>query len=437
MPRYEQKRATLTFWFIVVLGLLALTLLAPGLEIIPRRLLRVIGVYLGIAYVGRGVFLLILDPLPGPGTFVADQLLRVPTYYEGLQRLAPIAAWGIGSMLLGYYLVARFLRSQDLAPARPWPETRVRQTALIVALVGTLIRVIALLLGDSERTGLTGRLAILPTVALALMIVGTDWRRIPHGRWLVATMLVGEALWSITTETKTPILAAAAFLYLDPRRRKLSWVSWLAVAFAATIAFGVVQPNKTPIATADYGGHSELLPVGRVLVRFDLLRALTVAESAGPGSYMDGDEALERSVAAWLPQSFFGTEKTPSAVLWGERMNGSTSGAHVADGPIAEGYALFGMSGAIVWSLAAGGIGAAVASIIQRPRRYTVLVLAVFLVASNALFERGLLGLNERLAIGAQVVALAAGPYYVLRLSKRSGGYVSFLGANERTDAVI
>jgi len=402
----------MTGWYLALVGLLAVMLAAPALGRVPGRVLRVMGIYLAIAYAGRAVFLLAFDPRPGPGTFIADGLLRTPTYQAGLAQLAPIATLGVAGILAGFYAVALGPRR---AQSRSTPRRGWRQSGAAIALCGWPVRAMTLVLESDRQEGLLGRLSVLPTVAAGLVILGTNWRATGKGRHLVLLLALGEAVWSVSADTKTPILVVAAFLFLDPNRKRITWRTGLAVTAAALLAFVVIQPTKTDIASSDHGGVSALAPIGRVLVRFDLLRALTVAERAGAGSYMGTSEISDRALGAWLPDSIVETNESPSAVAWGERMNGSESGAYLAEGPIAEGFALFGMAGALLWSLVAGAVAALVAMAIRQPRNYGTFILAVSLVASNAIFERGLLGVNENIAVGIQVVVLALVPYILIR----------------------
>lgn len=400
------------FWHLAVVALCAVGLVAPRLDTVPKRVLRIITLYYTLSYIGRGAYLLTYDPDPGRGTFVADALLLQPTYADSLARLAPLAACGLASVFVGYF-AASSRSAQVRAPrsrVRGWRATAIGTAALVWP-----VRVVTALAGVTRPTGITGRLAVVPGIMLGILVICTDWRRNRVSRVAVVLLAAGEVYWSFHTDTKTPMLAAAAFFYIDPNRRRLTWQTAAGGAFAFILAFGVLQSGKTDLHPSDHADSAALAPAGRVLVRFDLLRALTVAEERGVDSYMPASEFVGRAADTWLPTSVGGGSDKSSGVLWGERINGSTSGTSLSDGPTAEGYVMAGVLGTIGWGVAVGALTAVVARAVARGRSYLLVLMAMSMIASNAVFERGLLGLNEAASNAFQIAIVAAIPYLIVR----------------------
>ena len=417
---------------LAVLALVLYGLWAPGLPLVSSRLLRAISVYYLLGYVGRGLYLVLVDPIPRFGTFIADDLLRRPTYFDGLRGIAPIAIIGLSAVFVGYVAVSKRL------PALPASTSFIgwRQATLVLAMLGWAARLAAAGSGSLRPEGLMGRVAVAPTMAVGLLIFVAQWRRRRALAFVLVTLVAGEVLWSIVSATKTPLMATAAFVYLDPTRRRVSWRVVAAGSCALLLGFGLIQPSKTELASADYGGHPALVPVGRVLARFDLLRSLTVAADGGPGSYMAGGEFAQRLASATIPDAIMGRGGTPSGVLWGQRMNGSTSGVSLADGPTAEGYAVAGPTGAIAFGLVIGAVAAWVARVLVVRRSIVLTSIAAYLIGSNAMLERGLLGIVEAAASGVQLALVAALALVIVRRAlrtKRSPAEPRFV----RSDSVV
>jgi MFS family permease len=215
------------------------------------------------------------------------------------------------------------------------------------------------------------------------------------GVFTVASMLCGLA-------PNEEMLVAARF-----RARTVA-----TVVAALLVAFAVIQPSKTGVGYGEYNGNTSLVLPARILGRLDMVGGLTDAAAAGPNSYMSVSEFAHRLLTTWTPQSLTGDQKVNSGILWGQRMEGLSSNVYLAEGPTAEGYAIDGVWGVIAWNAVLGAAAAVTASALQRKRRFFLCMCATALLASNALFERGILGLNE--ALSASVQLALVGVFLVL-----------------------
>jgi hypothetical protein len=399
-------------WILAAAIPLACFALSRKLELVPQRLLRALIAYYTVSYLGRGLYLLLVNPTPGFGTTIADVRLLVPNYQSGLDDLATLALPGLVVLLGSYYGASRIL--SRIAPLRLDHAERVTSwfaAAMMVLMLGWLVRVYLLATADVGATGLLGRMATVPLAAVGLIIVCTDWRKAGYLRLIVLVALLGEALWGFKVASKDPVLAAALFLYIDPRRRPISWPVTAAAVAAVAAAFVIIEPAKVTLAPADYAYNTALFVPATIVARFDLLHSLTDAFVLPPGTYMQVPEFFSRIFGAWVPSTLGVADKVPSGVLWGIRMAGATSGVSLADGPTAEGYGIAGMAGVVLWNVVIGTAAALTAAILRRSAFLPLSIAAIYVLSSNSLFERGILGLNEAISDGFQVALVSLIPY--------------------------
>lgn len=400
-------------WIILIPLTLLLALRVRKLGLLQQRVFRAVIVYFAISYVGRALYLLIVSPQPAAGSAIADARLMQPDYAGGLAAIAPEAAVGLVVLLVSFYLASR-LMGVMVGDLRPAPRVSWAIACAVAIVVGWLLRSYLVATHD-QASGLLGRLAVLPTACIGVAIVCLDWRSIG---WLHVTIwlaVAGEAFWALQTSSKTYVLAVALFLYLDPTRPRFSWRVPLIAVTALGVAFVLIQPGKTSLPAEDYGGNAALTVPAEIVARFDLLHALTDAKSRGAGSYLSNSRFEQQLSDGWLPQSVFSTGKVASGLLWAEVMTGQAT-THLATGPTAEGYAMYGWAGLIVWNLIIGLALAATARVMSGTTYFLLSLIAAAVLSSNALFETGVLGLNEALSTGVQITALALPFYLVARV---------------------
>jgi len=402
--------------FLIAIPIL-LALAVPGrkLDLVPRRILRAIVAYGALGYFLHGLYMILVNPTPGLNGFIADPRLLQPNYLDGLSQIAPEAALGLAVLLSSMYVFSRLMGRSGPIP----PPTGNPQWALALAVAVSLawvVRMYAIVNHQFPLSGLEGRIGALPTAALGVIVICTNWRGLTWLRIVVIAAALGEALWSVETAVKTPLLAVAFFFYVDPNRKRISVSALVAGVVTVILAFAVIQPNKTTTGYGDYNGNTALILPATILTRFDFVRGLTDAASNVPGFYMATPELLGRLGGVWVPQSLTGTQKVAAGVLWGQRMENDLSGVHFPPGPTAEGYAIYGYLGIVIWNFVVGVAAAALARLLNRRRYFPLAVFAAGVFASSAIFETGVLGLNEAFSDSFQLSIVASGLYAIARL---------------------
>lgn len=384
--------------FLAVLN--GLLLNGTGLPAVVRRLLRIFGVYVLLAFTLRSAALVIFDPKPAAGSFALG-VLRSPTYLAGLTRVLPIVNLGLLSLLVAVHVLTRRW------PGRAWEPvpSRVRLPALIgVLVVGHLLRIVAQVSPSGPLGQLGGRGGLIAPTVIAFVVLGTDWRK--AGRLTRQFLVVAAALelvWAAVEASKTPILALLIIFYLDPNRARVSAKAVAVTAGAALLAFTVIQGLK-PIPQTQYEAASS--PVERITLnlsnRFDGLRAAGYAKERGQGSYPTVASALRVAGVNLVPQSLSGNAKVPAGIRWGSEIYGIPNNTtYYAETLSAEGFVVGGALGVVLWNLIGGGLIVALARGL-RSTRVPVRLLACSVAVSSALFERGLLGQAELLGVALQ-----------------------------------
>jgi hypothetical protein len=405
--------------FLIAIPIL-LALAVPGrkLDLVPRRILRAIVAYGFLGYFLHGLYMILVNPTPGFNGFIADPRLLQPNYFDGLSQIAPEAALGLAVLLASMYGFSRLMgRSRPIHLGRSNPQWVLALTVAIS--IAWVVRMYAIANRQFPLSGLEGRIGALPTAALGVLVVCTNWRGLSWLRVVVIAAALGEALWSIETAVKTPLLAVAFFFYVDPQRKRISFPALAAGVVTVILAFAVIQPSKTTTGYGDYNGNTALILPATILTRFDFVRGLTDAASNAPGFYMTTSELLGRLAGVWVPQSLTGTQKVVSGVLWSERMENDLSGVHFPPGPTAEGYALYGYPGIVIWNLAVGAVAAALARLLHRRRSLPLVVFAAGVLASAAVFETGVLTLDEAFSDCFQLSLMVVVAYGAVRLVSR------------------
>jgi hypothetical protein len=402
----------------VILALVAMGFAAPGLAPQPRRLFRALVVWYALAYIGRGLYLLVLPPAPVYGSALYNPLLLRPDYLGGLNWIGFNAALGLTVILATCYGLMRWTSSRSHESPAPEIAAGLWSMGAYVALVAGWSAWAIGAVDPSLQSGFVGKLWDLPAAGLGLLVLCTPWRQSTVARAAVVSAAVGLVGWSLLQTSKTPLLAAALIFYVDPNRKNFSIRVAGLVGAAFLAAFIVVQQLKpdgalTAGTVNDARGVAILqLPV-QVLSRFDATTSLAAAQTSGPGAFMSAGEFAATLASDWLPQTFSGSTKTVSGVLWARRIEKAYSGASLSSGPTAEGYATLGEPGVPLFNCVAGVGLALVARALWRRRSFCTCLIACIMLAQTGLFESGLLGLNEGVssAVEASLVVL---PFYAL-----------------------
>ena len=402
----------------IYLGLLALALILLAIWGARREnaVLRVIVLaqvaYWAISYFVRPLILLAYNPQPHIGDPIADPRFAVGGYGQTLTHLLPIVVVGLWSYLAVIVLLNRSwpigaVASQDFS-----------QGWLLVWLTGWFARAIQLTTGNAG--GVVSTLALLAPVGIGLLILRPAQRRVAPSTWLI--LLSGEAAYCFLTASKTPIVAMALMLVIRQTVKGWSTKSWtyLAVAsFAAVLAFGTFQSFKLGqtdtqnfSASLDANYPTAMHPVVQVVRRLDQLSAVGDAYYVIPGGWITPSETVKRLLISTVPQPIAGS-KLNAGARWNLEVrsrsdpSAATSSVSLADGFIAEGYAIGGYAGVIVEASLLAGIALLVTAFASSPRRL-LRTWGLGVLAFPVLFERGLLGAVEMLSKTFQVAVVAS-----------------------------
>ena len=391
----------------ILIALNVLCLWAPGLSVLPKRLLRVYGCYMLLAFTAQALLLLALEPAPGHANFAVPALIW-PTYAQGLENVLPKLNLGITLMLALVLTTGRRLRETGLRPLYvPLAAT------VAVYVVANLMRLTARTSDAGVLGSISARASLIGPTVIAVVVIGTDWRQGGRGpRFFLVIAALVECGWAVAFASKTPLLSVLLLFYLDPRRRKITPRAFALGAVAVFAAFTLIQDLKPTVNQSEYleGGRAASFFVS-LTNRFDGLDALTGAVVAGPGSYVTVGEVLLALPRTVLPQSLSGQEKELAGVRWGRQIYGRTNGTHYAEGLAAEGYAVAGWSGVVAWALTGGFALLAVAAGLAS-RRLPILIFSCAYASSSGLFERGLLGQQELLSNSFQGTSFILFAYY-------------------------
>jgi hypothetical protein len=391
-------------WLCLII-VIAFGVWSPGLSLVLRRLTRAFALYMGVAFIGRPLYLLLVHPAQGYGARLADPRLLTPTYWNGIQTVSRLALVGLIACGVTVYAIAYATRGR-------WRRVGLRSTVglapfWLIWMMCWLCRM-AIRFGFvpiNSSTGLVaGRFLPAATALLGVLVMTTDWRRTASGRRAVLIFALGELLWSFLDASKTPLLASLLFFYLDPERGRISVRLFVASAVSLLTAFTLVQGLKPGQAGQMYSGISVWQRgVISLLARLDALHAVAVAQAAGPGSYLSHSAVASRLLTGWIPQQLLGISRIGAGEMWAQLMNHSPPGVSLAQGPIAEGYAVAGFAGVVLWSIFSATALIASAWVITTQRRLVTTFFASYVIASAALFEQGAIGLVDIVGSAIQI----------------------------------
>ncbi|WP_411374119.1 hypothetical protein ACLH0K_13765 [Arthrobacter sp. MPF02] len=223
----------------------------------------------------------------------------------------------------------------------------------------------------------------------------------------------------MVSASKTPLIAAILCVairvaILGWTRQRLRVVGWAATA--AVLAFPLLQQLKLSADTssilneAEAGYPAIVQPVMPIIRRFDLFSAVTDATLFGPGGWMSAEEFWRRSIGGLIPQPLLLAEKIGVGTMWSVEIRSASLGTansevSLAEGFIAEGYALNGYIGVVLGATFMAIAALLVSNLISSYRPFLA-SLGMLLVSYPVLFERGIIGTVEVLGKSVQVAAL-------------------------------
>lgn len=383
--------------------------------------------YWSLSYIARPVVLLWVQPFPAFGDNVADPRLNRIGYEYGIGMVLQPVVFGLcvyAAVVVAYaiwsprrYGSARSVRS----------DTDLTTTLLAVYVLGLFGRAAAYLSGTAGSAGeIESSDAILDFVAqlASMAAIGLIIYLRPANRRVTLTvlgvLLILELMWTLTIQSKTPIMSAALALAL-----RFCFQGWtrgrvgaiVAVSALGISAFGLLQAaikpaDQTQIALMISDGQypSLVRPFLSILRRFDLLEAATDAYYFGGRVWLSPWEVLRHSLESLAPAQLQGGEKFRSGVAWANEVRGasvdmSRVSVSLADGNINEGYVFGGYLGVAVGVLFTFALlHFAVRALLARHIFFIALGLAV--TEAPVLFERGILGSMEVIGKGLQSAVL-------------------------------
>lgn len=382
--------------------LASLTLVGLLYSGIPRLLIWVQVGYWAVSYVIRPAILLYVVPAPRLGDSVADPRLALDAYTAALSEVLTIVDIGLGVYLGTLILIRAIFRhritSVSVGRARPVPG--LFATLGISWIIGWVGRIGVVAGGSNAFLDLLGYLAVAGAFGLLLRLPATT----RASRILLVVVASSEVLWAVASASKTPLMSAALALLLrmfviGEGRRGVKVAAILGVTF---LMFPLIQALKIDarvggeLSAADAAYPIMVRPFLSLVRRFDLLSAATDAMYLGPGNWISVEDFWGRALAAFVPTPLLSGQKTFAGQAWADEVRSFSTGSlgggvSLADGFIAEGWALAGVWGIVLESVvlaallffAAWAVGRATPALVG---------LGGCLLTYPILFERGMLG---------------------------------------------
>jgi hypothetical protein len=416
-------------WTSVALAAAALIVVAAAalrIDGVARVFLLAQAAYWSLSYVARPAVLLWVRPAPEFADNVADPRLAAIGYDHAIiEVLRPVVfgLWVYAVLVVGYALWRRGRR----APGPTARDPDLPAALLATYLLGLVGRAAAVATGSAGSAGEVQSANAVLSLAADLGSFGAVgllvfYRPLQRRTAVLAigALLVGELLWTVAIESKTPIMGAALavavrFAHDGWTRRRVTAIVGTAVAGIG--AFGWLQSLKLSASAAsaaeltDARYPTAVQPFLSLLRRFDLLEAATDAYYLGGREWLSGGDVVGYALQSLVPAQLLGDEKFHSGTAWASQVRGASVdmfgvSVSLADGSINEGYVLGGYPGVVAGALFTFGLllGAVAA---LRARHIALIVVGLALTESPVLFERGFLGSMEVVGKSLQIALLA------------------------------
>ncbi|MEV0247869.1 hypothetical protein AB0H76_14850 [Nocardia sp. NPDC050712] len=425
---------------LIAIALLTIVVAALRIPGVARVFLIGQAAFWSLSYVARPVVLLAVQPQTHYGDNVPDPRLA-DLGYDRIMALVldhvVFGLWVYAGLVLAYALWAR----NRPAPAEP----AITANADFVPALATMYAVGLLGRGATMATGAVGQagdvgsanpilsfVTILATIAAMGLIIFLRPDRTQTTVLILGGLLAVELMWTVIVESKTPVLGAAMavavrFAIVGWNRAKAYGVG--AIGVVGIVGFGWLQSFKTTefakseAALTDSQYPAMVRPFLSILRRFDLLEAATDAYYHGPDYWLTATEVLRHGLLSLIPGQLLGTQKFQSGVAWANDIRGasvdmSQVSVSLAEGNVNEGYVIGGYTGVLL------GVGFTFLLLLAwakslYSRHFPLVVLALAMTGSSALFERGFLGSMENLGKFLQAAVLAWLIYLVVKEFRR------------------
>lgn len=424
-----------TAWLIALAALLTV-LIVVGYRLggAARYILYLQAAYWASAYLARPLVLLIGQPTPRPNDSIADRRLAVDDYATGIASVLPIVVVGLAAYVLVLILLQRSIYHRpfvERATAANGVKFDLRFVAFLYA-TGWACRIAV---SYSLTNPVTVSLSSAASLAIGLAFLRVDWTGISRLSQVIflGILATGELIYSGVSESKTPLMGVILFLaiaYGGKIKSLRTALSALGVLLIALVGFTSVQALKLSGRTSDEidlvaGGYPPLIgPLLPILRRFDLLSSATDAYFVGPGRWLTLGEYGERLVYGFVPHILSSEPYQSAGVAWAQEVRSATvpqtADVSLADGFIAEGYAMAGYLGVALEASVLGLATLLIARSLSSTNALKVFT-GVGILSYPVLFERGLLGLSENLGQTLQVAIAAYLAVLLLPAASRNG----------------
>lgn len=427
---------TVWIWLLTIALLLGiLVLIALKSRGVTQILIIVQVAYWSVSYLVRPLVLLFVDPSPALNDSVADIRLAYYGYDQSLPSILAPVSFGLFCyiVIIGLLLV-RINGYSSCIVAKPISLST--NTVFVVAyFVGWFVRIY----GADGSNPVLAILMYLGTIGAAgLLIFGQRDRK---AMGLISSILILELIWSLLSASKTPILAAVIsiairFSQLGWDKRRKYFVAILGMAavggFSVLQSFKLAKSVQQDLHSADSAYPSFVAPFMSIIRRFDLLSSMTDAVSLGSGEWMTPRQEFVTAVQGLIPKQLLYGEKISAGSLWALEVRPASTGVinpdvSLADGFIAEGYALNGLVGIALGALFMAVLLLLASRLLQSNSIFT-LSLGILLVTYPVLYERGIFGGLEVVgkALQAAAVVWALHGFFAFvntpKMSSRSSG---------------
>lgn len=429
-----------------------LTVILAGIGLRHKGVLGVIFIgqagYWLISYVMRPGILLLFQPAPRFGDSVADPRIASGGYETFMPQILSSIAIGIGCYVFFACIIVWALGRKKAAPtllgfSGVSAQTASLYTFLVSYSVGWLFRVASLTTPSNSLIDTVSGLAIVGAAGIIVFLPSR-----PGGRTVVLfAAFIGELGWSVLSASKTPIIAAALCLAMRWSisgwgRKRVS--SAVFVMICGIFAFPALQRIKTSDETqhvlqaADVSYPTYIQPLMSVVRRFDLFSAVTDATLLESSRWMSTTEFLFRIMDSFIPQALLAHEKIGVGTLWSTQVRSYSLGTanenvSLAEGFVAEGYALGGYAGVVFGALFILMLAVFVAWLVSHKQVF-LSSLGLLLVSFPVLFERGILGSVETIGKSLQIAFLVWLLSLVVQLLEKSFAAPTALHLRDSTE---
>lgn len=395
--------------------------------------------YWSLSYVARPATLLWVNPAPRYGDSLADPRLSSIGYDLAIENVMRPVVFGLWFYALLVVAVAIWFRGRPTPEAKMFDDARFIPTMWVAYGLGSVGRIASYFTG---ATGVAGEveasnvaldfLSALATIgALGLIVFLRSEKRVNIVA-VIALLFAVELLWTVLTQSKTPVVGAALtvairFAITGWSRARLAGV--VAIAGFGLGGFGWLQSFKETAAdrvveaNIDQNYPEQIRPFLSILRRFDLVSAATDTYYMNGMKWLSPGQVIQHAIDSFIPAQLLGREKFTAGVRWAAEVRGSSLDMRnvstaLAEGNINEGYLIGGYVGIVITGTFILGM-VLLWSRVLYSGSIIMISIALAVVEYPILFERGVMGNMEVIGKYLQVAFLVWLIYLCIGRSRR------------------